>query len=112
VSVQNNPFAILKLQPWTEDATVLASSNGSSPGKASDGSLDGHLNWLFQSPEAEVQLMMDFATAKWDGSMWDGSLEAQGRAVKVRNYTACDPMGGVGPTHCVGSPAGNGAFRG
>jgi len=90
------------------------SRRGGVPGVANDESADGHMNWSFgpadghlNNTAATVQLVMDYGTAKWDGTEWDGSLAAQGRLLKARNYTACDPMGGTGPLHCVGSPQGS-----
>jgi len=114
VSVEDNPFKTLHLQPWSEDAKVLSFTPGGVPGVANDESADGHMNWSFgpadghlNNTAATVQLVMDYGTAKWDGTEWDGSLAAQGRLLKARNYTACDPMGGTGPLHCVGSPQGS-----
>ena len=100
VTVRNNPFAKLLVQPWADGARVVSASRGGVPG-VTTGSPDGHMEWLleFDAANASLELVLDHARRDVSdgGDAWDGSLAAEGLTTKYRDYYACQP-------NCLGSP--------
>ena len=87
VTVENNPFFTLVIQPWAEGASITSSSPPGAFPSITSGSLDGHLRWIFTGKTANttaVELELDFTgrEAFDGGSNFDGRLEiycGQGR---------------------------------
>ena len=73
VTVRNNPFGRLIVQPWIEDVNHATDLVSSSPAGATYG--DGHLGWTFSGQlDADVSLTYDYSRVAWDATMWDGGL--------------------------------------
>ena len=82
VTVENNPFQNLRVQPWAETATVSGNGGGTVQ--------DDHVNFVYTSQQsASAQIMLDYSSLIQDLTLFDGSLVAQGLVTKARNMTAC-----------------------
>ena len=100
VTIKNNPFSKLRVQPWADEAEVVSVLGGNTTTGVRE--RDGHVEWDFRDDEAvevEVEFELDYeGREEWDGGIdWDGSLEAEGLSSKYRYYHACQP-------NCLGSP--------
>merc|ERR1711939_390065 len=100
VTVENNPYRNLRIEPWAETASVTNSGGGTLS--------EDHVNFEFTDQQTGmVQIGLDYSSVGQDLTKWDGSLRAQGLMTQHRNMTACAVPNK--PTHRTYQPC---IFRG